>query len=152
MANKKTIGMLLIAIAGYSIALGQLHRIDVTFTKWITDSPHMSGVVGGEVGAGRYSGEILKMRTIGDTTWAESFYHFHGADHNLTAHVYVTENDAPGSGTAVITGIVSEGWLKGATVSGEYKVWTTCPIPTPGNSEGTKCYQGTLHILKDRRE
>ena len=37
-------------------------------------------------------------------------------------------------------------YLKGAPVTGEYNVWGVCPIPTPGDVEGTKCYQGMLHI------
>jgi hypothetical protein len=45
----------------------------------------------------------------------------------------------------VITGLVTDGWLKGAQVTGEYTVWATCPIATPGNMFGTLCFQGTLH-------
>jgi hypothetical protein len=119
---------------------------DNTFTKWITDYPNMIGVVGGDVGTGTYAGEVLNLVTVGDITNVEALYHFNGRFHSFTAHVFVTENDAPGVGTATITGNVTEGWLKGATVTGEYKVWDKCQMPTPGNAEGTKCYQGVLHI------
>lgn len=120
---------------------------DAEFTKWITDYPNMAGIVGGDVGTGTYAGEVLNLSTVGDITSVEALYHFNGSLHSFTAHVFVTENDAPGVGTAKITGSVTEGWLKGATVIGEYKVWGVCPIPTPGNAEVTKCYQGALHIL-----
>jgi hypothetical protein len=122
------------------------HTFDNTFTKYINNYPFMAGIVGGDVGTGTYAGEVLNLSVTGDIMSVEALYHFNGGVHSFTAHVFVTENDAPGVGTATITGQVTEGWLKGANVTGEYKVWTTCPIPTPGNEEGTKCYQGMIHI------
>ncbi len=130
------------------------HTFDNTFTKWIFDYPYMMGVVGGDVGTGTYAGQVLNLSTVGDITSVEALYHFNGSIHSFTAHVFVTENDAPGVGTATITGRVTEGWLEGANVTGEYKVWGACPIPTPGNIEGTRCYQGVIHVQvpKDRRD
>lgn len=122
---------------------------DAGFTKWITNFPNMVGIVGDDVGTGTFAGEVLNMSTVGDITSIEALYHFNGSLHSFTAHVFVTENDAPGVGTAKITGNVTQGWLKGATVIGEYKVWGVCPIPTPGNAEVTKCYQGILHLIPE---
>ena len=122
------------------------HTFDNTFTKWINNYPYMTGVVGGDVGPGTYAGEILNLNTVGYITSIEALYHFNGRVHSFTAHVFVTEDDTPGVGTATITGSVTEGWLKGASVTGEYKVWSACHIPTPGNQEGTQCYQGVLHL------
>jgi hypothetical protein len=96
---------------------------DAEFTKWITNFPDMEGVVGGDVGVGTYAGEVLNMSTVGNITSIEALYHLNGSLHSFAAHVFVTENDAPGVGTAKITGSVTEGWLKDATVIGEYKVW-----------------------------
>jgi hypothetical protein len=104
----------------------------------------MRGVVGGDVGTGTYAGEVLNLNTVGDITSVEALYHFNGGTHSFTAHVFVTQNDV--AGTATITGHVTEGWLKGADVTGEYIVYGVCPISTPGNIEGTKCYQGELHV------
>lgn len=122
------------------------HTFDATFTKYITDYPNMTGIVGGDVGTGTYAGEVLNLNTVGYITSIEALYHFTGRVHSFTAHVFVTENDAPGAGTATITGRVTEGWLKDASVVGEFNVMGICPIPTPGNAEGTQCYQGILHI------
>lgn len=119
---------------------------DAGFTKWITDYPNMVGVVGGDVGTGTFTGEILNISTVGYISSAEVLYHFNGKIHSFTAHLFVTENATPGVGTAVETGSITEGWLKGANVTGEYNIWGICPIPTPGNAEGTQCYQGVLHI------
>ena len=130
------------------------HTFDITFTKWVTSFPNMAGVVGGDVGTGTFAGEILNISTVGYISSIEALYDFNGKIHSFTAHVFVTENDAPGVGTATITGRVTEGWLEGANVTGEYKVWGACPIPTPGNIEGTRCYQGVLHVQvpKDHRD
>lgn len=122
------------------------HTFDATFTKYIIDYPNMTGIVGGDVGTGTYAGEVLSLNTVGYITSIEAIYHFNGRVHSFTAHVFVTENDAPGAGNATITGSVTEGWLKDASVTGEYNVMGICPIPTPGNQEGTQCYQGILHI------
>ena len=122
------------------------HVFDNTFTKYINNYPFMTGIVGGDVGTGTYAGEVLNISTEGFITSVEALYHFNGGVHSFTAHVFVTENDAPGVGTATIIGSVTEGWHKGANVTGEYKVWDNCQIPTPGNQEGTRCYQGVIHI------
>jgi hypothetical protein len=120
------------------------HTFDATFTKWVINFPHMVGVVGGDVGIGTYAGEVLNASAAGDITSIEALYHFNGRIHSFTAHVFITWNTAVG--TAVITGRVAEGWLKDATVTGEFDTFRVCPIPTPGDAEGTQCYQGVLHL------
>jgi hypothetical protein len=120
------------------------HTFNVTFTKWITVPPNMVGVVGGDVGAGTFAGEILSMTTVGNVTTIHALYHMNGSRHSFTADNQITQNDV--AGTAVIAGSVTEGWLKGAPVTGEYTVMLNCPIPTPDNTMGTLCFQGNLHI------
>ncbi len=117
----------------------QGHTFDVTFTKWITTFPNMAGVVGGAVGAGPFAGEILNIGTVGNITTIEALYHVNGSRHSFTAHVYVTQDDV--AGTAVIAGRVTEGWLEGAPVIGQYQVLTPCPIGT-----ASTCFQGTLQV------
>jgi hypothetical protein len=106
-----------------------------TFTKWVTAAPIMAGVVGGAVGDGSYAGEVLKM-TPGTTTVIEALYHFKGSKHSFTALVNVEQTGLK----AVITGVVTEGWLKGSQVKGEYTQITSSQSP-----DGT-AYQGTLNI------
>jgi hypothetical protein len=77
---------------------------------------------------------------------AKARYRFIGEKHSFTAFVNVKQDDT--LGTATITGRVTQGWLKGAIVTGGYKVWATCPIETPGNVLGTLCFQGTLHLIR----
>ena len=127
------------------------HTFDSTFTKWVTTSPpapgilaNMVGVVGGDVGSGTYTGEVLSMNTVGNITSIEALYHFDGSRHAFTAELNVTQDDS--LGTATITGQVTDGWLKGASVTGEYELRPECPLETPDNAYGTLCFQGTLHV------
>jgi len=145
------LGFALVATtAGVALA-PQGHTFDSTFTKWVTTSPpapgvvaNMVGVVDGDVGPGTYAGEILSMNTVGNITSIEALYHFNGWKHSFTAAVNVTQDET--AGTATITGNVTEGWLRGASATGEYNVLATCPIGTPDNAFGTVCFQGALHV------
>jgi hypothetical protein len=127
------------------------HTFNDTFTKWVTTSPpaadvvaNMVGVVGGDVGNGRYTGEVLSVNSVGNITSIHALYHFNGSKHAFTAELNVTQDES--AGTATITGDVTDGWLKGASVTGEYTVLAVCPIETPDNAQGTVCYQGALHV------
>jgi hypothetical protein len=79
---------------------------------------------------------------------AHARYEFHGKNHTFIAQLFITEDDRPGPayGTAVIVGRVTEGWMKGAFVTGGYKTFDKCPIATPRNVLGTVCFKGTLHL------
>ncbi len=121
-----------------------------TFTKWITDFPlcpgvfaNMAGVVGGDVGDGSFTGEIL-LRTPGPvTTKIEALYHFKGSEHSFTALVHVEST----GGKAVIIGVVTDGWLKGHAVEGEFTTITCDHVgPSPA------CFEGTLAISRDSRD
>ena len=143
---------------------GRHHRGDVTFTKWLVSLPAdsttlagvlMAGVVGGDVGPGRYTGQVISD----DTTSQPGFwlgharYEFHGSKHTFIADLHITEDDrSPAHITAALEGVVARGWLKGAHVTGQYRQWDTCPIPTPGNVLGTICFKGTLHLQPTDRD
>ena len=127
------------------------HTFDDTFTKWVTTSPpaagvvaNMVGVVGGDVGPGTYAGEVLSADTVGNITSIHALYHFNGNKHAFTADLNITQDES--AGTATITGKISDGWLKGASVTGEYNVLAVCPIETPDNAYDTVCFQGALHV------
>jgi hypothetical protein len=117
---------------------GRDHRnAENTFTKYVSAYPAMAGVVGGDVGKGTYAGEILKY-TPGTTTVIEALYHFNGSRHSFSALVHVEQTGLK----AVISGVVTEGWLKGNPVKGKY-TQITC-TQAPDNT----CFQGTLDILR----
>ncbi len=128
----------------------------VTFTKWASSLPanppssvgsSFAGVVGGDVGSGRLAGEVLSDGLFVPRFWlGHARYEFYGEKHSFIADVHVTENHTTDPATAVITGVITQGWLKGAQLTGEYTVMPVSPIKTPGNVFGTLCFQGTLHI------
>jgi hypothetical protein len=137
---------------GLASAGGGDHRYaENTFTKWITGpgpAPYvatMGGIVGGDVGVGTFSGYVVtKTPTItgGVTTGAviDAIYQFHGSRHSFTAPVHVVQTGL----TAVITGQITEGWLAGAMVAGQY-TQGTCDH---GSVTGGTCFSGTLTILR----
>jgi hypothetical protein len=128
--------------AGTALADDGRHQgnAESTFTKWVTSYPAMAGVVGGDVGPGIYAGEILKY-TPGTTTVIEALYHFTGSRHAFTALVHVEQTGL----RAVISGVVTDGWLKGHQVHGRYQQIACSEAP-----DGT-CYQGMLDILRGSR-
>ena len=115
-----------------------------TFTKWATDWPHLAGIVGGDVGRGTFAGEVLNYLpgAPGSPTFIEALYHFNGRKNSFTAHVYVTQIDLK----AVIIGVVTDGWLKGNLVEGDYT-----QIKCSHDHIVTDCFQGTLDILQDSK-
>jgi hypothetical protein len=133
--------MLLTLSLGAGTTLADGHRghgdADNTFTKWITAFPAMTGVVGGDVGAGSYTGEILRY-SPGTTAVIEALYHFDGSKHVFSALVHVEQTGLK----AVISGVVTEGWLKGHQIEGKY-TQITCTQAPDGN-----CFEGSLDILR----
>lgn len=125
---------------------GKFHgRVDVTFTKWVTDFPNMAGVVSGDAGAGLFVGEVLNVVPISGGDKIEALYHINGAAFHFTAHNFVTENFL--KGTAVIHGFVTDGPMKGARVRGQFQWINPCGIINAQNGNGGDiCYQGTLTI------
>ncbi|MEI7742946.1 MAG: hypothetical protein WCK58_04240 [Chloroflexota bacterium] len=139
-------GMLLVLSLGSGTALadgGRHHRnAQNTFTKWITAYPAMAGVVGGDVGGGTYAGEILSLTVTATGLEIDAAYHFNGSRHSFTALVHVAQTGFADGSTAVITGQVTQGWLRGNAVSGAY-TQVSC-------TQGT-CFTGTLDILRGTR-
>ncbi len=140
------VGAMLLTISlGTGTALaedGRDHRnAENTFTKWITVYPAMAGVVGGDVGAGAYSGEILTLTVTGTGLVIDALYRFDGSRHAFTALVHVVQTGS----TAVISGQVTQGWLRGSPVQGRY-TQISCDEAPDGS-----CFQGTLDILRGDR-
>src|SRR6185436_12608740 len=83
-----TVALLLVSLgAGSASAGGGQHA---TFTKWITSWPQMAGVVGGAVGDGAFSGEVIDYAP-GPTTLITAIYHFGGSRHDFTARMHVEQ-------------------------------------------------------------
>lgn len=153
--NRRTRALALIGVvalltlslgAGVVSAGSDSRNADNTFTKWVTNfgTGTMVGVVGGDVGDGTYAGQVLSMGTVGDVTTIHATYGFNGSRHSFIADVQVVQTGATNGSTAVITGVVTDGWLKGNQVQGEY----TQIACTNGVEDPQRCYRGTLDILR----
>src|SRR5258708_4575245 len=88
-----------------------------TFTKWVTGFPNipgeiidMAGVVGGVVGDGAFTGEVLLYNPGPTVSHFVAFYHFIGPRHSFTALVNVLQTGSGPGTKAVITGVVTDGW------------------------------------------
>ena len=122
--------------------------LEVVFTKWLTDSPNMAGLVSGDVGGGLYAGEILAYDHTEAVDRIEALYHVRGAARRFTARVTVVQNNH--KGTARITGVVISGAFTGKRVRGDYQVIAPCPIiNTQSGPYPDVCFQGTLTIGPD---
>ena len=106
----------------------------------------MAGVVGGDVGRGAFTGEVLASTGAGspeDPAFIHAHYHFNGRFHSFTADVHVTQI----LNKAVIIGVVIDGWLEGNLVEGEYTQITCTHDSTshdrllPGHTRHSARYQ-----------
>jgi hypothetical protein len=129
------------------------HNFQVIFTKCVT-SPgvapvlfNMAGVVSGDVGGGQYVGEVLELTSTEATTTIKALYHLNGGAHQLTAQLTVVQDNK--AGTAVLKGVVTDGWMKGAKVRGDYQVIAPCGILNANGPFGDICFQGTLRINRE---
>lgn len=129
--------------AGSALADSRDHRnAENSFTKWISAYPAMTGFVGGDAGSGSYAGEILNLEVTGTGLVIDATYQFSGARHTFTALVHVVQTGFVDGSTAVITGEVTAGWLRGNPVEGQY-TQIACDEAASGS-----CFQGTLVILR----
>ena len=126
--------------AGVASADGGRHHGDArsTFTKYVAGYPNMAGVVGGAVGPGSFAGEILKYTVATATTpkVIEALYHFSGSRRAFSALVHVEQTGL----RAKISGVVTDGWLKGHPVKGEYTQISCSQAPNG------ICFEGSLDI------
>ena len=124
----------------------------VTWTKWVTawfpqdgtgNAANLGGVVGGDVGDGIFTGEALTIDPQPDGSIViEADYHFYGSKHSLTVHFQLIQK---ADGNGVVTGVVTDGWLKGNVVVGQY---TERACNTEEGVGLSLCFDGTAEILR----
>jgi len=124
-----------------SVGVVAAEQVEVaTFIKWMVgDGPAMAGTVGGSVGEGSYSGQVLDYRA-GEPQLIEARYEFNGSKRAFAALVHVEQTGLE----AVISGVVTDGWGKGRAVRGTYDE-VTCEH----DGVTTACWRGTLAVASD---
>jgi hypothetical protein len=120
-------------------------RVEVIFLKWLTNFPHMAGVVSGDPGGGLFAGEVLKRTETDRYVKIDALYHINGKDFQFTAHNHILQDKK--TGTAGIHGVVVDGPMKGAHVRGQYQMIAPCGIINAQQGDGGDlCFQGTLTV------
>ena len=120
---------------------------EVIFTKWVTGAGtapvlfNMAGVVSGDVGPGLFVGEILERSGTATTANITALYHINGGTRQFTARLSIVMVN----GTAGINGVVTDGWMKDASVSGNYQRIAPSGIINTANGTGA-AFQGMLNI------
>ena len=142
--------------------------VEVTFTKWRTAVLPPSGVpirhlfkgiVGGDLGAGDFVGEVLDRKVstactafepactpgitpatiTGSIIALHAIYEVQVGEHSFTALIQGGTNGV--SGAALLDGVILAGWRTGAPVHVAFQTMTNCT----GAPAGT-CFQGTIRI------
>jgi hypothetical protein len=121
-------------------------RNRITYEKWIAGYPAMVGNANGVLGA--FTGTIL-TRTVsadGFIIHLKAEYVIAEPRTNGQSFTTVIEGDEDlHTQNAVLTGIVTEGWRKGAPVLVTFDVLTPCTVATA--PVGTKtCFRGIIRI------
>jgi len=118
----------------------------------------MTGVAGGAIGEGTFSGEVIAINDYGNNcanptpgcltfpvSLLEAIYDIHAGERSFTALIRGGASDRTGQGT--LNGAIIDGWKAGASVQVEFQSLSSCD----GNPAGP-CFQGTIRIIRDSGE
>lgn len=115
--------------------------VEVTFVKWFTAFPEMTGNT--SFGAGTFAGTIQERTAFdnGVIVKLQAEYRVTDPSHSFTARIQGTQNLQ--TATAVLNGVITEGWMVGARVHVTFQRITPCALApsAPG-----VCFQGTIRI------
>ena len=118
----------------------------LTFTKWFTTYPAMTGNIP-SYGDGTFAGTILKRTAFDNGVIVKLEARYVVTDpsgsHSFAALIEGTENLETAS--AVLNGVVTEGWMVGARVHVTFQIITPCALATGPSVRGV-CFQGTIRI------
>jgi hypothetical protein len=121
-------------------------NVEITFTKWITAYPAMAGVTGGAV-VGTYAGEVLSRTPFDNDVIVQLQARYEVIDpsglHSFTTIIQGKST----KGTAVLNGVVTEGWMIGAQTHVTFETVTPCQFGT-----NNVCFQGTIRVLSGSAE
>jgi hypothetical protein len=119
-------------------------HIEVTFTKWFTTFPSMTGFTGGDL-AGTFAGQVLRLNPFdnGVILQLQARYEVTDPSGNRSFKAVIEGKQNNNTGKAVLNGVITEGWMVGAQVHVTFQVVTPCQFGT-----GNRCFQGTIRIQR----
>jgi hypothetical protein len=119
--------------------------LEVTFIKWFTTLPTMTGNT--SFGAGTYAGTILERTAFDNGVIVQLRAIYRVTDpsgsHSFVALIEGTQNLE--TLTAVLNGVVTEGWRVGARVHVTFQRIAPCALATGPSAPGV-CFQGAIRI------
>ncbi len=120
--------------------------VAIAFEKWFTTSPAMTGNT--SFGDGTFAGTILSRIALANGVIVQLQARYmvtdpSGEGHSFTALIAGTENLV--TQTAVLNGVVTEGWMVGARVQVTFEIITPCALAI-GPSARNVCFQGTIRL------
>jgi hypothetical protein len=153
---------------------GRRDPVEVTFTKWRTAVLPPSGVpirslfkgvVGGDLGAGDFVGEVLDRKVstactafdppctpgitpptiTGSIVALHAIYEVQVGEYSFTALIQGGTNGV--TGAALLDGVILAGWRTGARVHVEFQTLTDCADAPAG-----PCFQGVIRVERAPRE
>ena len=124
-----------------SSTLADSRNVEVTFTKWITTYPHMAGFTGGDV-PGTYVGEILSRAPFDNGVIVQLDARYGIVDPSGLRSFTTDIHGKSTKGTAVLNGVITEGWMVGARTHVTFDTITPCAFGTRN-----VCFQGTIRIM-----
>jgi hypothetical protein len=109
----------------------------------------MAGVGEGDAGDVVFTGDVLKQSPTRPPGEVYALYHFTGTKHSFSALIFGAQPVGGIGQKGVIIGVVTDGWLKGHALKGE---WTVI-LPTPPLTAGIgNSFEVTLEIDRDSRD
>ena len=118
---------------------------EITFVKWFTAFPAMTGNT--SLGAGTFAGTILERTAFdnGVIVKLQALYRVTdpNGSHSFAALIQGTQNIQ--TATAVLNGVITEGWMVGARVHVTFQRITPCALAIGPSLPGV-CFQGTIRI------
>ena len=119
--------------------------VEFTFIKWFTTFPAMTGNTSN--GAGTFAGTILERTAFdnGVIVQLQALYRVTdpSGSHSFAALIQGTQNSE--TLTAVLNGVITEGWRVGAQVHVTFERITPCALAIGPSVPGV-CFQGTIRI------
>ena len=120
--------------------------VEVTFTKWITTFPAMAGFTGGDV-VGTYAGEVLNRTAFDNGVIVQLEARYEVIDPSGLHSFKTIIQGKSTNGSAVLNGVITEGWMVGARTQVTFETITPCQFGTRN-----VCFQGTIRVTPGSSE